>query len=210
MKEFDSDFLDQQFLTAMRAGDYLGAVRFFKERTREALLDEEEEAVGYASDILIASLTAAGPDQEALDLVYVAVDSYPGEIYLRSSLAGYLLSFLIEPSRAMEVLEPALDELMAEEGSRHATLGLYGAILCALSRREEAERCLIEMLQSPLRRMYPGAIDFRLVEALIQAGWSKEACEQYLTIAREVAKEANDIGVMERSEHLLRLLQHGP
>jgi hypothetical protein len=107
----------------------------------------------------------------------------------------------------MEVLEPALAELMAEEGSRHATLGLHGAILCALGRREEAEQRLGEMLQSPFRRMHPSAIDFRLVESLIKAGWSKDECVQYLNIAREVAQETNDTGVMERSEHLLSLLR---
>jgi tetratricopeptide (TPR) repeat protein len=191
----------------MRAGDASGAVRFFKERIREALLSGDEETVAYTSYLLIASLIAAGPDQEALDLIYKTVDSYPGEIYLRASLAGYLLFSLREPSRAMEILGPALDELEAEEGSRHATLGLYGAILCALGRREEAEQCLREMLQSPLRRMDPSAIDFRLVESLIQAGWSNDACEQYLTMAREIAQAANDAGIMERSEHLLHVLR---
>lgn len=207
MNESDLDFLSQHFRAAMRAGDYLGAVRFFKERTREALLAGDAEAAAYAGDLLIASLIAAGPDQEALDLIYEVVDSFPEEIYLRSSLAGHLLSILQEPLRAMEVLEPALDELMAEEDSRHATLGLHGAILCALGRREEAEQHLREMLQSPLRRMYPAAIDFRLVESLINAGWGNDECEQYLTIARELAQEANDACVMERSEHLLRLLR---
>lgn len=207
MNENDWDFLDQRFRTAIGSGDYAGAVRFFKERTREALLSDDEEAVAYTSGLLIASLTAAGPDQEALALLYQAVDSFPGDPYLRSSLAGYLLFSLREPSRAMEILELALDELMAEQGSRHATLGLHGSILCALGRRGEAERCLREMLQSPLRRMAPSAIDFRLVESLINAGWGNDTCKQYLTVARQLAQEANDAFVMERSENLLGLLR---
>lgn len=211
MDESTLDFLGQWFHATIRSGDYAGAVQFFKERTHEALLAQDEKAVGYASGLLIASLIAAGPDQEALTLLYRAVDSFPGDPYLRSSLAAYLLSPLEEPLRAMEILGPALDELMAKEGSRHATLGLHGAILCALGRREEAEQHLREMLQSPLRRMAPSAIDLRLVESLILAGWSKDVCEQYLNMVREVAQRANDAGVMERSEHLLCLLRrHEP
>lgn len=208
MSESDLDFLDQHFRTAIRSGDYTGAVRFFKKSIHEALQAEDEELVGYASGLLIASLIAAGPDQEALALLYQVVDSFPGDPFLRSSLAGYLLSPLREPSRAMEVLGPALDELMAEEGSRHATLGLHGAILCALGRREEAEQCLEEMLRSPFRRMDPSAIDFRLVESLILAGWSKDMCEQYLTVVREQARKADDEAVIKRSDQLLRLLRH--
>ena len=210
MNRFVPDALDQRFLSAMRARDYQRAIPFFKERIREAIEAQDEEAVGYAGDLLIALLIAAGPDQEALALLHEAIDSFVGEIYLRSSFAGYLLFSLGEPSRAMEILEPAFDELMAEEGSRHATLGLQGAILCALGRREEAEQCLREMLRSPLRRMDPSAIDFRLVESLISAGWSKDMCEQYLTVARDRAREANDAFAIERSDRLLHQLRHEP
>jgi tetratricopeptide (TPR) repeat protein len=201
------DSLDRHFFALMRSRDYEGAVRFFKERLREALQAEDEEATVDAAHLLISSLTAAGLDQEAFALLWQVVNSLPGEAYLRSSFAGFLLSSLKQPAQALEVLDPVFDELVAERGSRHATLGLRGAILFALGRVEEAERGFREMLEPSLSRMDPSAFDFRLVESLISEGLRKEDCEHYLKIVYQRAQEANDQGVLKRAEGLLRLLQ---
>ena len=54
--------------------------------------------------------------------------------------------------------------------------------------------------------MDPAAFDLRLVEALLSKGLMKEEGKGYLKIVRQRAEEANDEGVMERADHVLRLL----
>jgi len=206
MDKLDPDSLARHFLSLMRARDYEGAVGFFTERIREALRAGYEEEIVHSSHLLIASLIAAGPDQRALDLLWKVVNALPDDAYLRSSFAGWLFSFLKQPAQALEVLNPVIEELVAEEGSRHATLGLQGAILLALGRAQEAEHCFREMLQPSLWRMYPGAFDFRLVESLILAGLMRDECEKYLKTVYKRAQETNDEGVMERADDLLRKL----
>jgi tetratricopeptide (TPR) repeat protein len=206
MNRLDPDSPTRHFLGFIRARDYKGAVGFFTERIREALRVGYEEEVVHSSHLLIASLIAAGPDQEALDLLWQVVNSLPEDIYLRSSFAGFLFSFLNQPAQALEVLDPVLEKLVAEECSRHATFGLQGAILLALGRVQEAEHCFREMLQPSLWRMYPGAFDFRLVESLILAELMKDECEQYLKTIYQRAQETNDEGVMERANQLLSQL----
>lgn len=204
MHDFDS--LEQSFFALMRSGDYASAVRFFIERVREALQVGDEEATIHASHFLISSLIAVGPDEEALSLLWQVVDSFPEEIYLRSSFASFLYFSLKQPAQALEILDSVLYKLITEEGSRHATLGLRGTILLALGREQEAEHCFREMLQPSLRRMYPSAFDLRLVGSLISRGLMKEECKYYLKIVSQVAQEAGDQGVLVRAEELLRRL----
>lgn len=206
MDKLDPDSLDRHFLALMRADDFKGALQFSVEHTREALLAGDERVI-YACHLLIASLIAAGPDQEAMDLVWQVARSPQDDIYLRSNFAGYLLFFLKQPAQALEVLEPVYQRLLAEEGSRHGALGLWGAILLELGRVQEAKDSFREMLQPSLWRMDPAAFDFQLVEALISKGLMKEECEHYLKIARQRAHESNDEAVMKRSEQLLELLR---
>jgi tetratricopeptide (TPR) repeat protein len=206
MTEFDSESLDRYFLELLRASDYEGAVQFFMQRTRKALQSSDEETATHASQLLIASLIAAGPNHEALALLWQVVNTFPAEAYLRSSLAELLLS-LKQPAQALDLLDSIFDKLIAEESSRHAALGLRGTILFALGRMEEAEHCFLEMLQPSLRRMYPSAFDLRLVEALISARLRKEECDQYLKIVYQRAEEFNDPGVLARAEELLGLLR---
>lgn len=205
MHDFDS--LEQNFFALMRGGDYASAVSFFVERVHEGLQVGDEEATIHASHFLISSMIAAGPDEEALSLLWQAVNSFPEELYLRSSFASFLLFALKQPAQALEMLDSVFDELIAEAGSRHAALGLRGEILFALGREQEAEHCFREMLQPSLRRMDPSAFDLRLVESLISGGLMKEECEHYLKIVSQVAQEANDQGVLGRADELLRKIR---
>ncbi len=199
--------LDRHFIALIRAGDYDGAVRFFKERVREAFQGADKEAMLDATPLLITSLSAAGPDEEAISLLWQVIDSLPEEPFIRSSFAELLLYTLREPAEALKMLDSVFDELVAEVGSRHAALAVRGEILFALERTEEAGQCFRDMIQPSLRRMDPSAFDFRLVESLISGGLMKEECMQYLNIAYHQAKQANDEGVMERVDYLRGLLQ---
>lgn len=207
MAKQDFDSLEQSFFTLMRGRDYASAVRFFIERVHEALQVGDEEATRHASHFLISSLITAGPDEEALSLLWQVVDSFPEDIYLRSSFASFLLFTLRQPAKALEMLDSVFDKLVAEGGSRHATLGLRGTILLALGREQEAEHCFREMLQPSLRRMHPSTLDLRLVGALISRGLMKEECEHYLKIVSQVAQEAGDQGVLARADEFLRKLR---
>jgi tetratricopeptide (TPR) repeat protein len=206
MDKLDPDSLDRHFLALMRADDFKGALQFSVEHTREALLTGDERVI-YACHLLIASLIAAGPDQEALDLIWQVAKSPQGDIYLRSNFAGYLLSFLKQPAQALEVLEPAYQSLLNEEESRHGALGLWGAILLEIGRVQEAEDSFREMLQPSLWRMNPAAFDLQLVEALVSRGLMKDECEYYLGIVRKRAQEMSDESVIERADYLLHLLR---
>lgn len=200
-------FPDQEFFDLMRVRDFKAAVHFATERLRESLRSGDKNSTIDASHLLIASLVAAGPDQEALALLWQVVNSFPEEPYLRSIFADFLLFTMKQPLQALEIITPVLGELLAEEGSRHATLGLQGAILSALGRHSGAEECLREMLQPSLWRMMPSGFDFRLVESLIPKGLARSQCAQYLEIAYRRAQESNDREVMARAESLLRALR---
>lgn len=106
MDKLDPDSLDHHFLALMRASDYEGAVSFFADHVREAFRARDDETIIHACHLLIASLIAAGPNQKAVDLIWKVVKSFPEEVYLRLSFAGFLLSFGKQPAQALVAADP--------------------------------------------------------------------------------------------------------
>lgn len=172
----------------------------------EKALGHREEA-GHICTLLASCLAAAGRDEEALAALLQAKEEDPSDPFIRLQIATFLVSIMKDPARALDELEPALDELAALPSSFHAAQGVLGTIYISLERRDEALRAFDEMTDPKILAVLPAAgCDFHLVTQFVERGVAVARSLRYLQTIEKKANREHDAATAKHASTLLRAL----
>jgi tetratricopeptide (TPR) repeat protein len=205
----DISSIEQRYLQLMHEGKFEEAIVFLGDVFERMRQSADSRVATHMGSMLVSALIAAGKDGDALETFRRMLLDSPSDLYLRLRAGTFVISILKQPAEALQILAPAAGDLLAAEETRHATLGVLGTIYAELGRSEEAERCLREMIEPSLARMYPSAFDFMLVESLVARGETPDLCKEYLATVLRQAQEADDRMVAAQADSLLARLEAG-
>ena len=122
-----------------------------------------------------------------------AVADDPSDALLKLRFANFLLDSLNEPTRALDVIEPALPQLRADRSTYHDAESSLGTIYVALGRLEDAARTFRDLARPEvLPGSEPRAYDFRLVTALVANKVMLAECLEYAEHVQALATEQDD------------------